>query len=107
MQAYAAGAFESLNALAASSGFALTGTTACDFGCGTGLLTERLADRCARVDAVDTSPAMRAVLDAKIERRGWTRVRTLEWLPSTPLFRREPRRDARRLTTRLCARPRT
>ena len=36
-----------------------------DFGCGTGLLTERLAQRVREVVAVDASPKMIEVLDAK------------------------------------------
>lgn len=44
-----------------------------DFGCGTGLLSERLASRVQSVVAVDASPAMVAVLEAK----GLPNVRTL------------------------------
>ena len=36
-----------------------------DFGCGTGLLTERIAPHVAEVMAVDASPAMIEVLTAK------------------------------------------
>ena len=84
VQAYAEGAFESLTSLAATTGFALTGATVCDFGCGTGLLTMRLADICARVDAVDTSAGMLEVLGTKIDRCGWKHVRSFRQLPSTP-----------------------
>lgn len=45
-----------------------------DFGCGTGLLTELLVDTVGPIAAVDTSPAMLAVLDRKIADRGWTTV---------------------------------
>ncbi|MDJ0770526.1 MAG: class I SAM-dependent methyltransferase [Ilumatobacter sp.] len=84
VRAYADGAFASLTSLAASIGFDLDGVAACDFGCGTGTLTDRLADRCERIDAVDTSPAMLTVLRGKIERHGWPHVRPLGELPATP-----------------------
>lgn len=47
-------------------------------------MTQRLAERCATVDAVDaadTSPAMLAKLRAKIEERAWLHVRALDALP--------------------------
>lgn len=84
VRAYANGAFESLASLAEAIGFDLTGATTCDFGCGTGLLTERLASRCAHIDAVDTSSAMLEELGSKIDRQRWDHVRLLEWLPATP-----------------------
>lgn len=83
-RAYAAAAFESLQAMAARHELPLDGAAVCDFGCGTGLLTERLVDVCGPVDAVDSSSAMLEVLDAKIERRGWTTVRTMSELPASP-----------------------
>ena len=84
-RAYAAAAFASLLDRAADVSFVIDGTDGCDFGCGTGLLTERLAGRCDHIDAVDTSPAMLAVLDAKVDRHGWTNVRTATALPQPPL----------------------
>jgi 2-polyprenyl-3-methyl-5-hydroxy-6-metoxy-1,4-benzoquinol methylase len=82
---YARAAFESLQDRATRLDLTIVGADTCDFGCGTGLLTERLAEPCERIDAVDASPAMLAVLDAKIERRGWTHVRTMTELPRQPL----------------------
>ena len=74
-RAYAAGAFSSLVALIGPE--TLTGMKVLDFGCGTGLLTEHLMDsEVEHVYAVDTSPAMLAVLDAKIADRGWSSVVT-------------------------------
>ncbi|MCB9526450.1 MAG: class I SAM-dependent methyltransferase [Myxococcales bacterium] len=73
-RAYAEAAHRSLIALADRFGISLEGARICDFGCGTGLLTERLAARAARVDAVDTSPAMLAVLRAKAAQHGWGHV---------------------------------
>ena len=65
-------------------GIELSAATVCDFGCGTGLLTERLVGACDRIDAIDTSAAMREVLTAKVGRRGWTDVRVLDQLPADP-----------------------
>ena len=41
-----------------------------DFGCGTGLLTEKLAARCGQIVAIDTSQKMIDVLRSKIARLG-------------------------------------
>lgn len=81
VRAYAAAAHSSLVALA--DRVELAGARICDFGCGTGLLTELLADTAARIDAVDTSPAMLAVVRDKIDRHGWTHVRALDHLPAS------------------------
>lgn len=83
VQAYAEAAFGSLAFLAEEVGVSLRGATACDFGCGTGLLTERLAGRCAHIDAVDASLPMRDQLRTKIERHRWEHVRLLDRLPAT------------------------
>lgn len=83
VQEYALAALGSLEELAAATDFVLAGARVCDFGCGTGLLLERLAERCAHIDAVDSSPAMLDVLRAKIERHGWTHVRLSEEVPQT------------------------
>ena len=64
----------SLQAVLGGAGIALGGSRVVDFGCGTGLLTERLVDHGAEVVAVDTSRAMLAVLDAKIVQHGWSTV---------------------------------
>lgn len=53
-----------------------------DFGCGTGPLTEQLADRCDHIDAVDTSTAMLAVLRRKVEAAGWDHVVTSTVVPT-------------------------
>ena len=39
-----------------------------DFGCGTGLLAEKLAGRCGEIVAIDSSPKMIEVLEKKIKR---------------------------------------
>ncbi len=83
VQAYANGVFGSLASLTEAIGLDLTATTACDFGCGTGLLTERLASQCAHIDAIDTSPAMLDALRTKIDRNSWSHVRLFDELPPT------------------------
>jgi len=67
-RAYAEAAFDSLLAALADRGATLAGSRVCDFGCGTGLLTEKLVDAVKSVDAVDTSSAMLEVLGAKVEK---------------------------------------
>ncbi len=78
---YARAAFGALVALAENDGFELSGSRACDFGCGTGLLTEQLVGLCDRIDAVDSSPAMREVLRGKIAHHGWDSVGVFDRLP--------------------------
>lgn len=74
-RAYAAAAFESLETMLEQQGATIDDTRICDFGCGTGLLTERLADRAAEVIAVDSSPKMLDVLRSKVDQQGWSNVR--------------------------------
>lgn len=73
-QAYAQAAFDSLETVLADQDGSLVRARVCDFGCGTGLLTERFAAVVERVDAVDTSVAMLDVLRSKAQRHGWTNV---------------------------------
>jgi SAM-dependent methyltransferase len=81
-RAYAAAAFASLQRVLSGAGAALDGAMVIDFGCGTGLLTERLVAAGSTVHAVDTSAAMLDILDAKITRHRWDRVRTDTSLPA-------------------------
>lgn len=89
-RAYAAAAFDSLQRRLADPTASehvpldLSAAHVLDFGCGTGLLTERLAHLARSVVAVDTSRAMLDVLDAKIEDHAWTNVATSGSLPRTP-----------------------
>ena len=80
-RAYASAAFASLQQVLQTAGIEMRGARAIDFGCGTGLLTERLVAFGVTVVAVDTSEAMLAVLDEKVIRRGWTDVTTSSTLP--------------------------
>jgi len=85
--AYAKAAFSSLELVLADRERTLDRAGVLDFGCGTGLLAEQLVDRVAAIDAMDTSPAMLAVLRGKAERHGsarpWANVRVLEALPTS------------------------
>lgn len=64
-RAYASAAFASLERLLKRESVTLDSAAVLDFGCGTGLLTERLADAGATVHAVDTAAAMLHVLSSK------------------------------------------
>jgi RimJ/RimL family protein N-acetyltransferase/ubiquinone/menaquinone biosynthesis C-methylase UbiE len=82
VRAYSSAAFSSLQEVLRGAGITVAGMTVIDFGCGTGLLTERLVAAGAIVTAVDTSTAMLDVLEAKVARHGWSTVRTGTRLPS-------------------------
>ncbi|MEZ5372900.1 MAG: class I SAM-dependent methyltransferase [Microthrixaceae bacterium] len=81
-RAYATAAHRSLIAALSAHRLRLDGLQVLDFGCGTGLLTERLARDCGSVHAVDTSEAMLGVLNDKIDRNGWPHVCTGRSLPT-------------------------
>ncbi len=87
-RAYAVAAFESLREVMDQHDRALHGARVLDFGCGTGLLTERLVSSGATIDAVDTSSAMLAVLETKITERKWTEVSTVSSLDDPRLVER-------------------
>jgi SAM-dependent methyltransferase len=55
-----------------------------DFGCGTGLLTEKLKDKCRTVIAMDPSPNMILLLQEKIQSREWNNVVALQEIISRP-----------------------
>ncbi len=87
-RAYATAAFESLEQLLQREDVALDGAHVLDFGCGTGLLTERLTDAGATVHAIDTSTAMLDVLRSKHRLLASGRVIVDSHLPpSTQAFR--------------------
>lgn len=67
VQLYARKAFESWQEKVAPLYQNLSECRALDFGCGTGLLTERLAGHCAHVVAADTSEKMIEVLQNKLD----------------------------------------
>lgn len=81
-RAYSRAAFNSLTTTLDRYDLSVGALRVCDFGCGTGLLTEQLADAGATVFAIDTSPKMLAILDDKINRRGWQQVSTSLALPA-------------------------
>jgi 2-polyprenyl-3-methyl-5-hydroxy-6-metoxy-1,4-benzoquinol methylase len=61
-----------------------------DFGCGTGLLTEKLAEQCGEIVAVDSSPKMVEVLDKKIEQSGGTNIVTSDVTINAETIRDHP-----------------
>ncbi|MCA9577917.1 MAG: class I SAM-dependent methyltransferase [Myxococcales bacterium] len=77
VRAYADAAWSSLRA----HGEPRAGARVLDFGCGTGLLSERMAPHVAEVIAVDASPAMVAVLSEK--RIPNVRAGVASWTPAT------------------------
>ncbi len=81
--AYTAAAFQSLLDVLAKGDVSLDGAVICDFGCGTGLLSDRLSGHAQYIDAVDTSKGMLAVLEGKIERSGVTNVHPSTALPNS------------------------
>lgn len=89
--AYADRAFASLQRRLEARGESLAGRRVLDFGCGTGLLTERLLPHVADVVAVDASPAMLSVLEAKRARPGFERVTVVGDVLTRALLRDDPR----------------
>lgn len=83
-RAYAEAAFASLLEVMDAGPSDLAGARVLDFGCGTGLLTEQLVAAGAVIDAVDSSPGMLAVIEAKIERQQWSTVNASLALPDEP-----------------------
>lgn len=83
VRAYAAAAFESLQGVLADLDMTLKGGHSLDFGCGTGLLTERMVAEGATVHAVDTSSAMLEIVRSKAADRGWTNVTTSAVVPTS------------------------
>ena len=71
---YSEKAFNSWKKKVAPALSSLSKIRALDFGCGTGLLAEKLAEQCGEIVAIDSSPKMVEVLDKKIERLGATNI---------------------------------
>ena len=75
VRAYSEAAFASLVRLDEDGRLNLDGARILDFGCGTGLLGERLSKRAKVVVAIDTSVEMIHVLKDKMKKRGLDNVR--------------------------------
>ncbi|MDH3216919.1 MAG: methyltransferase domain-containing protein [Candidatus Krumholzibacteria bacterium] len=87
---YSQAAFESLSNICRERGLRLQGARVCDFGCGTGLLTEKLAPLCSEVFAVDTSRKMIEVLNTKLERLDLSNVQTSADAIGDPVLKPQP-----------------
>lgn len=77
VQKYAEASFQSLMNLLQEKGVPTSGLKILDFGCGTGILTDKLVKEGNKVIAVDTSKEMLKVLHAKAEKGGWDESVTL------------------------------
>ena len=75
-RAYSQAAFECLTRLCAERSVPPVSARTCDFGCGTGLLAEKLAPVCAVVVAVDTSERMIDRLRRKVNQIRLANVHT-------------------------------
>lgn len=77
VQAYSEAAFASLERACRGRNIELEGARVLDFGCGTGLLSEKLSERCASIIALDSSKKMIEACRAKKARLDLHRVRPL------------------------------
>jgi 2-polyprenyl-3-methyl-5-hydroxy-6-metoxy-1,4-benzoquinol methylase len=77
VRAYSDGAYSSLLRLEGAGLLKLDGARILDFGCGTGLLTEKLSPLAGCVVALDTSIAMIQVLKNKVATLGFTNVESI------------------------------
>jgi len=75
--AYADMAFESLRSKVVPLTSELSLARVLDFGCGTGLLTEKLAPLCREVVALDSSVEMIKQLEVKVAEGNWANVTPL------------------------------
>lgn len=73
-RAYADAAFSSLRRVTDTSDRPLAGARVLDFGCGTGLLTERMATLAGEIVAIDPAPQMIQVLRRKLEAKAFPHV---------------------------------
>ena len=86
VRAYADAAHTALLGVLDQRGLDLASLRVLDFGCGTGLLTAKLAAQASAVLGVDASPAMLQRLQAKIDAAGWSHVRAASQLPTDEAF---------------------
>lgn len=77
VRAYADAAFATLSRELRARDVELASLRVLDFGCGTGLLTEKLAGACTEVVGIDPAEKMIAVLRGKIDASGWKNVHTV------------------------------
>ena len=90
VRAYAAMAFDSWERKVSPLVRDLSICRVLDFGCGTGLLTEKLAPICGQILAVDTSAKMLDVLREKISEMSISNVTTMEVAVSATTVKENP-----------------
>jgi 2-polyprenyl-3-methyl-5-hydroxy-6-metoxy-1,4-benzoquinol methylase len=87
---FAEKAFESLRAKIAPLVPNLADIRVLDFGCGTGLLSEKLAPLCGHIVAVDTSSRMIDVLRRKVKDEGIENITPLQTVINAATLRQRP-----------------
>jgi 2-polyprenyl-3-methyl-5-hydroxy-6-metoxy-1,4-benzoquinol methylase len=87
---YAEKAFHSWQLKVAPAFSDLSNSRVLDFGCGTGLLAEKLAAKCGQVVAIDSSPKMIEVLNNKIEQSTVANIVASDLTVNTATIRDHP-----------------
>ena len=77
VRAYSTAAHASLMRLQQNGGLTLNDARVLDFGCGTGLLTEKLSPAARWIVSLDTSSKMIEILRRKVEKRGLSNVQPI------------------------------
>ena len=95
VQVYATKAFESWRRKVIPLAMDMRNGRLLDFGCGTGLLTEKLAPLCGQILAVDTSAKMIDVLRKKISDTGIENVTALELTVNAAAISERPELDGK------------
>ena len=87
---YSEKAFHSWQLKVAPAVLDLSDSRVLDFGCGTGLLAEKLAEICGQVVAIDSSPKMIEVLNNKIEQSGVANIVASDLTVNAAIIRGHP-----------------
>lgn len=90
VRVYSEKAFESWKSRVVPLVAELSKSRVLDFGCGTGLLTKKIATHCGHVVAVDTSPKMIEVLNRKVLQMGIENVVGLNIAINAETIRNNP-----------------
>jgi 2-polyprenyl-3-methyl-5-hydroxy-6-metoxy-1,4-benzoquinol methylase len=87
---YSEKAFYSWQSKVAPAVSDLSNSRVLDFGCGTGLLAEKLAEKCGQVVAIDSSPRMIEVLNSKIEQSDVANIVASDLTVDAAIIRNHP-----------------